>query len=39
MEKRSRNCLRHDEPASAAFWHLVAQEVRQIMGSVEEKKS
>jgi hypothetical protein len=33
MEDRSRDCRRHDEPANAAFWDLVAQEVRRIKGS------
>ena len=34
MQDRSRNCRRHDEPASAAFWDLVAQEVRRINTAV-----
>jgi hypothetical protein len=31
MDRRSSNCRRHGEIASAAFWHLVAQEVRAIL--------
>jgi hypothetical protein len=31
MDRRSLNCRRHGEIASAAFWHLVAQEVRAIL--------
>jgi hypothetical protein len=34
MLDRSRNCRRHDEPVSAAFWDLVAQEVRRISSAV-----
>ena len=33
MQDRSRNCRRHDELASAAYWDGVAQEVRRIRGS------
>jgi hypothetical protein len=31
MDRRSLNCRRHGEIASAAFWHLIAQEVRAIL--------
>jgi hypothetical protein len=34
MQDRSRNCRRDDELASAAFWDLVAQEVRKINSAV-----
>jgi hypothetical protein len=34
MLDRSRNSRRHDEPVSAAFWDLVAQEVRRISSAV-----
>ena len=34
MQDRSRNCRRHAELASAAFWDLVAQEVRKIGSAV-----
>lgn len=30
MQDRSGNCRRHDEQASAAFWHRVAQEVKKM---------
>lgn len=32
MQDRARNCRRHDEQASAAYWDGVAQEVRRIRG-------
>jgi hypothetical protein len=43
MQDRARNCRRHDELASAAYWDGVAQEVRRIRGlqvrAYEDSKS
>jgi hypothetical protein len=35
MDVRSSACRRSGELASAALWHLVAQEVRMIVGTAE----
>jgi hypothetical protein len=35
METRSRNCVRHGELASAAFWQKVGEEVSKLGTSVE----
>jgi hypothetical protein len=34
METRSQNCRRKGHPASAAFWQLIAGEVRTILDSI-----
>jgi hypothetical protein len=35
METRARNCARHGERESAAFWQKVGEEVSKLAAAVE----